>query len=170
MLTSRETVFVGALAAAAALAWSPSAVATPRPLPFTYNYETLGEGELEIEQYVDMVPVKVQSAAGNPIWTPTSQFQTEFEYGITNHLELGLYLTLAPTPNPNELPSAPPPLTEGTGSKQRLRWRLFDEGTLPVDLDLYGELTENETEFELEGKIILQRRFGNLRIAANLVV
>jgi hypothetical protein len=58
---------------------------------------------------------------------------------------------------------------EGNGVKQRLRYRLFDEGVLPIDIGLYGELTENEHEFEVEAKIILQKRFGNLRIAANIV-
>jgi hypothetical protein len=146
-----------------------TASATPRPLPFTYNYETLGEGELEVEQYVDMVPVRVLNAQSAPIWVPASQFQTEFEYGITNHLELGLYVTLAPALNANEFPHAPPPLTEGNGAKERLRLRLFDEGVLPADIDFYGELVENEEEFEIEAKIILQKRFRNLRIAANLV-
>src|ERR1700720_3501744 len=123
------------VALAALLARMPrDARATPRPLPFTYNYETLGEGELEAEQYVDMVPVKVLNARGAPVWVPSSQFQTEFEYGVTNHLELGLYVTLAPTPNTNEFPHAPPSLTEGNGAKERLRLRLFDEGVLPVDI------------------------------------
>jgi hypothetical protein len=150
-----------------ALLTEGTAFATPRPLPFTYTYETLGEGELEVEQYLDMVPLQVVGTSGSPIWSPAAQFQTEFEYGITNHLELGLYLTIAPTENPAGQPT--PPLTEGTGSKQRLRYRFFDEGVLPVDMDLYGELTETNLEFEIEAKLILQKRFGNLRIAANVV-
>jgi hypothetical protein len=144
-----------------------AASATPRPLPFTYNYETLGEGELEVEQYIDMVPVQVLGTSGTPIWVPATQFQTEFEYGITNRLELGLYLTIAPTGNPGGQPT--PPLTEGTGAKERLRYRFFDEGVLPIDMDVYGELTETDAEFEIEAKLILQKRFGNLRIAANVV-
>jgi hypothetical protein len=32
---------------------------------------------------------------------------------------------------------------------------------------LYGELVEYDVEFEIEAKIILQKRFGKLRIAAN---
>ncbi len=153
---------------ASALFVSGNVLATPRPLPFTYNYETLGAGELEVEQYVDMVPVQVTESNG-PAWIPATQFQTEFEYGITNRLELGLYVTLEPTPNTSEFPGSTPPLTEGTGVKERLRYRLFDEGVLPVDIGLYGELTETQDEFEIEAKVILQKRFGNLRIAANLV-
>jgi hypothetical protein len=151
-------------------AWAGLARATPRPLPFTYNYESLGEGELEIEQYVDLDPVKVLPNSGNPagVWVPASQFQTELEYGITSHFELGLYLTLAPSPPGSEFGQPTPSLTEGNGSKQRIRWRLFDEGKLPLDLGLYGEITENEREFEVEAKVILQRRFRNLRLMANL--
>jgi hypothetical protein len=162
---------VSAGLAAAVLLGGRGALATPRPLPFTYNYESLGEGELEVEQYADLVPVKVLPNSGNPagVWVPASQFQTEFEYGITNHFELGLYLTLAPTPPGSEFGQPTPTLTEGNGTKERIRWRLFDEGVLPIDIGLYGELTENEREFEIEAKIILQKRFGRLRIAANLV-
>jgi hypothetical protein len=147
-----------------------SARATPRPLPFTYNYETLGEGELEVEQYADLVPL-LAKAPGYPngTWALGTQFQTELEYGITNRLELGLYFTVAPVPNTSVFPVSPPPLTEGTGVKQRLRYRLFDEGTLPIDIGLYGELTETDLELEVEAKVILQKRFGNLRLAANIV-
>jgi hypothetical protein len=145
--------------------------ATPRPLPFTYNYETLGEGELEVEQYADMVPLQASTDLhpNGGGWLLASQFQTEFEYGITNRLELGLYMTIAPVPNSSVFPQSPPPLTEGTGVKERLRYRLFDEGVLPIDIGLYGELTETDLEFEIEAKVILQKRFGNLRIAANIV-
>ena len=33
---------------------------------------------------------------------------------------------------------------------------------------MYGELVENEREVELEAKVLLQRRFGKLRVAANV--
>jgi hypothetical protein len=158
------------LVATAVLLITETASATPRPLPFTYNYETLGEGELEVEQFADLTPVKVIPASGNSLgeFVLASQFQTEFEYGITNHLELGLYLTLAPSPPGGNFPTTPV-LTEGNGVKERLRYRLFDEGVLPIDVGLYGELTENDHEFEIEAKIILQKRIRNLRIAANIV-
>jgi hypothetical protein len=159
----------GILLAGAMLAMAENASATPRPLPYTYNYETLGEGELEVEQFVDLTPVRVLPANNSPpYFVLASQFQTEFEYGITNRLELGVYLTFAPNP-PGPALAPNPILTEGNGVKERLRLRLFDEGVLPIDLGLYGELTENDHEFEIEAKILLQRRFGNLRIVANVV-
>jgi hypothetical protein len=149
----------------AALLAAATASATPQPLPFTYVYETLPKGSLELEQYADYTPIKVQDQNGNALIYGASQFQTEFEYGITDRLELGLYVTIAPT---TDAAQNVPPLTEGTGIKERLRLRLAEEGQWPVDVGLYGELVENERELELEAKIILQRRIGDLRIVANL--
>jgi hypothetical protein len=147
------------------LVTAATASATPQPLPFTYVYETLPKGSLELEQYADYTPIKVLDQGGNPLTYGASQFQTEFEYGITDRLELGLYVTIAPT---TDAAQNVPPLTEGTGIKERLRLRLAEEGQWPLDVGLYGELVENERELELEAKIILQRRIGDLRIVANL--
>jgi hypothetical protein len=148
----------------ALILWSAESRATPRPLPFTYTYDTLGEGETEIEQYVDMTPVRAFDQNGNPTSYLATQFQTEFEHGITDRLELGLYVAYMPTPTGYQDTAT---LTEGTGFKERLRLRLADEGEWPIDIALYGELVEYTTEFEIEAKVILQKRFGNLRIAAN---
>jgi hypothetical protein len=59
-------------------------------------------------------------------------------------------------------------LTDTTGVKERLRYVFCNPGAWPIDVGVYGELVEGDTEAELEGKILLQRRFGNLRIASNL--
>jgi hypothetical protein len=159
-------VTVGAI-----LLLSRPAKATPRPLPFTYNYETLGEGEFEVEQYVDLDPIRVTSTTNMPVLALASEFQTEFEYGLTNRLELGVYVTLAPEPLGGAYAedAGIPSLIEGNGLKERLRYRLFDEGVLPIDTGLYGELTENEREFEIEAKVLLQKRFGKLRVDANII-
>jgi hypothetical protein len=163
--SASRLVLAGA-AVLAAVTWSARASATPRPLPFTYTYDTLAEGESEVEQYIDLTPVKaIDGSSGQPVWYVASQFQTEFEHGITDHLELGLYAAFQPGAPGNLTDTAT--LTEGTGFKERLRWRIADEGQLPVDLALYGELVEYATEFEIEAKVILQKRFGKLRIAAN---
>jgi hypothetical protein len=92
------------------------------------------------------------------------QFQTEVEYGLSNRLELGMYVTIVPSPAGF---IQTPTLTEGNGIKQRLRWRLADAGDWPVDVALYAEVAETLTEVELEWKLILDRRFGRLRLLAN---
>ena len=88
------------LGVVAAATLARSAAANPRPLPFTYPYETLAEEEVEIEQYVDMTPVRaIPVATGQPAWLNIYRLQTEFEYGITDRLELGLYVQYVPRPS-----------------------------------------------------------------------
>jgi hypothetical protein len=157
-------LIVLALAAAAARA----AQANPRPLPFTYTTDTLGPGQVEIEQYVDLVALRaINPGTAMPQWYLPSAFQTEIEIGLADRLELGLYLTFVPDPGEQLASKAIFP-GAGTGLKQRLRYILADAGAWPVDTGLYGELVENEREIELEAKLLLQRRFDRLRIAANL--
>jgi Putative MetA-pathway of phenol degradation len=152
--------------AAAALLVRPAA-ANPRPLPFSYPYQTLAEDEAEIEQYVDMTPVRaIPVATGQPGWINIYRLQTEFEYGITDRLELGLYVQYVPSPS--DAWSSVPSFSGGNGIKQRLRLRLAEEGQWPVDVALYGEVCELENELELEAKIILQKRFGKARAIVNL--
>jgi hypothetical protein len=155
-------------AAAAALSLTSAAAANPRPLPFTYQSETLPAGSAEIEQFVDFVPVRALSSTGgaDPVWYLGTQFTTEFEYGLTDRLELGLYVTFVP--QPGDTFASVPRLPSGNGAKQRLRYRLADPGAWPVDVALYGEVAENEREIELEFKLILQRRLGPVRIITNL--
>ncbi len=145
---------------------SASALATPRPLPFTYTADTLGEGETEIENYVDLTPVKATSAiTAKPVWYTATQFQAEYEHGITDNLELGLYVAFQPDPGSSIAPGSGATLTEGTGFKERLRWHALQHGDF--GLALYGELVEYETEFEIEAKVIVEQRLGKFRLAAN---
>jgi hypothetical protein len=159
---------VALAAAAVALCLTSAAAANPRPLPFTYQSETLPEGSAEIEQFVDFVPVRALSSSGSadPVWYLGTQFTTEFEYGLTDKLELGLYVTFVP--QPGDAFASVPQLPSGNGAKQRLRYRLADPGAWPIDVALYGEIAENEREIELEAKLILQRRFGRVRVITNL--
>ena len=160
----RAASAIATVATVATLAAAGTASANPRPLPYTYIYETLPKGDAEVELYTDLAPIKVYDSSGHPAWYLASQFQTEVEYGLTDRLELGLYVTTAIF-DPGLMFA--PDMPEGTGVKQRLRYRFGDAGRWPIDLAIYGEVTENQHEIELEGKIILQRRLGPLRFAAN---
>jgi hypothetical protein len=152
---------LGALALFAA-----PAAANPRPLPFSYGADTLAAGETELEQFIDYAPLRALGTSGKPVWYGASQLQTEIEHGLTDRLELGVYLTYAPDPGEGYVQTAR--LFGGNGLKQRLRWRLAEPGEWPVDVALYGEVAETEKEVELEGKVILDRRFGRFRAIANL--
>jgi hypothetical protein len=142
--------------------------ANPRALPFTYTTDTLPAGKVEIEQYVDAVPLRASDGAtGTFQWYLPTAFQTEIEIGLTDRLELGLYMTFVPDPGEQFSQKTVFPGT-GNGLKQRLRYVFAEPGAWPVDVGVYGELVENEREIEIEGKVLLQKRFDRLRIAANL--
>lgn len=150
------------------IALAAPAAANPRALPFTYTTDTLPAGKAELEQYVDLVWLRALSpATSGPQWYAPTAFQTELEVGLTDRLELGLYMTFVPDPGEQLAGKALFPGT-GNGIKQRLRYTLADPGAWPVDVGVYGELAENEREVELEAKVLLQKRFGALRVAANL--
>jgi hypothetical protein len=138
--------------------------ANPRPLAFTYPSESLPAGATEFEQFVDLTPVRGLGEAGELSWVPRSILTTELEFGLTDRLELALYLQVEDDPGAATGPAG----LRFEGVKQRLRWRLADVGAWPVDVALYGEVAEMRDELELEAKIILQRRFDRLRLMANL--
>lgn len=167
MTTSLRVTF---LAAAATAAIPAVAAANPRPLPFTYTTDTLPEGSVEIEEFADLVPLRgVSSITGKTQRYLASMVQTEIEIGIADRLELGLYFTIQPSLADTITPDSKPEMPEGNGLKQRLRYIFADPGEWPIDVGVYGEVTENQNEIELEGKLLLQHRFDRLRIAANLV-
>lgn len=144
------------------------ASATPHPNPFSYPYATLAEDTVEVEQYVDLVPVRVERE--NPdgtldgVTSLRSVLQTEIEYGLTDRLEVGFYFAF------RQGASATTPFLRFDGVKQRARYRFVDAGEWPVDVGVYLELAEFHDELEFEEKLILAKRFGALELTANLWV
>jgi hypothetical protein len=158
----RATILTTSLLAAA------TAHANPRALPFTYTPDTLAAGHVELEHYADLVTLRgISTATTKPETYLASAFQTEIEVGLRDRLELGLYLTYVPSFGDTLANQTAPPGAV-TGIKQRLKYLLADPGAWPIDVGVYGELSESAREIELEAKLLLGVRFGALRIAANL--
>lgn len=149
-------------------ATSGLASATPHPNPFSYPYQTLAEGALEIEQYTDLTPVRVQrmNADGtvDGVFGVRAALTTEVEYGLTDRLEVGWYFAF------NQGASAGDAALTFDGVKQRLRYRFADTGELPVDIGLYLEVAELHDEIEFEEKVLLAKQVGSLNLVANLWV
>lgn len=147
-------------------ALSPAlAVANPRPLPFTYGYPTLPSGALEVEQYIDITPVRVQreDAGGTrAVIGHRYQLQTELEYGFTDKLEGALYFAF------QQSASAQTPNLHLQGLKQRLRYRFAQANEWPVDVGVYVEMAQFQSEVEFEQKLLLSKRFGRFQASANL--
>jgi len=159
--------WIGLCVSSALLLTAVSASATPRPLPFTYPYETLPAGALELEQYVDMVPMRVvreNESGSDAVTSVRYNLETEAEYALTDHIEAAWYFVF------RQGASADTPALRFMGVKQRLRFRFGETGDLPIDLGLYLEVAEFHNEFEFEEKLILARRFGPLSLNANLWV
>lgn len=135
-----------------------------------YPYATEGRGMLEVESD-NAVVVNGHSQAGagtNHAGTYPSQglwySGEEFTYGLTDRIEAAAYVDFAQ------------PRGHGfwwAGDKLRLRGRLFDEETLPVNLGWYAELEWHKTpqfddaDLELELKPIIEKDFGRLSLILN---
>jgi hypothetical protein len=149
----------------ALLGVTSTALGTPHPLPFSYPYQTLPSGATEVEQYVDLIPVRVARelpGGTESVTAMRSALVTEIELGITDHLELGWYFAF------EQSAAAAGPALRFNGVKQRLRYRFAEAGEWPVDLGVYLEVAELYSEIEIEEKILVSRRFGPVTAVSNL--
>lgn len=150
----------------ACLSLAGVAHANPRQLAFTYPSTTLAEDDIELEQYVDIVPVRVprQEAGGTQAVTSLRfNLQTEVEYGITDRLEFAWYFVAGQDAALGES-------LRFDGVKQRLRYRFGYPGQYPVDTAVYVEVAEMHDEIEIEEKLIVTKRLGAATLFANLWV
>ncbi|MGH7840309.1 MAG: hypothetical protein ACREQT_02160 [Candidatus Binataceae bacterium] len=151
---------------------SRQAVAQVDPFEFeVYPYATESRGILELEMLNAVVPNGHSSA---PNGTAKGRYPSqgmwysgyELTYGFSDRIEAAAYLNFA-LPRGHGLWWA--------GDKFRLRGRLFDEETLPVNLGWYAELEWHKTpqfddaDLELELKPIIEKDFGRLSLIVNPV-
>lgn len=155
---------------AGSILYTNTASAQVDPWEFeVYPYATEQRGVLEIEMLDAAVP-NGHNQGGNGLSSGTYATQGawfnsyEFTYGLTDRIEAAAYID-------NTLVSG-----HGywySGSKYRLRGRLFDPGVLPVDIGWYAELEWHKIyEFdnaalEIEFKPILEKDFGRFSLMAN---
>jgi hypothetical protein len=142
-----------------------TAHANPKALPFSYGTGTQAEGDLEIEQYVDVIAMRLarELPDGNAESTvvPRYQLQTELEYGLTDSIEVGVYFVF------RQAASVDTPFLRFHGLKQRVRWRFTKPGS-PLQMAAYGEIAELNDEIELEEKLLIDYRIGRIKAVLNL--
>lgn len=132
---------------------------------FTYTYETgvLPPGARELE-----------------IWTTPrmgrrggyfSRFdeRIELEVGVTDRLLTAFYLNFEAATVEVADNALETELSFG-GVSSEWKLKLLDPVADPIGLGLYFEASISTNEYELEGKILLDKRIGNLLIAFNLVI
>jgi len=171
-MTNRCRLAIGhSLLVLALLAGRASAQLDPYEFE-VYPYATEPRGMIELESD-NAVVANGHSQAGtgtNDAGTYPSQGMwysgEELTYGLTDRIEAAAYVTFAQ------------PSGHGfwwAGDKFRLRGRLFDEETLPVNLGWYAELEWHKTpqfddaDLELELKPIIEKDFGRLSLILNPV-
>lgn len=134
---------------------------------FTYIYESLvlnrGARELEIWNTY---------RANRGYYYRRLDQRAEFEFGLGNNLMSAFYLNNSwrlQDENGAAAGGDAVPSQEVSISSE-WKYKLLDRVASPVGLGLYGEATVGLNEFELEGKLLLDKQMGDLLVAFNGVV
>jgi hypothetical protein len=140
---------------------------------FTYSYEpeVQPKGGLEFEQWLTLGSQRTSAGSVNKENFNRWDFREELEYGVTDRLELGLYLNTR-AESFRDTSVAPPADTSSfsfEGVSVEARYMLLNPADSPIGLTLYLEPTFSGSEAELEQKIIIGQRHGNWKWAVNLV-
>lgn len=129
----------------------------------TYEYGTLPGGLTEVELW------HTQSRDTWKSTTPQRFEQiVEIEHGITDRFTVGMY-TVFTQVAANDPTVAQPFAFDNVRAVSK--YRFADRAVWPVDLELYFEAYRyfGRSQYEFETKVILQRDFDDLRLAANLI-
>lgn len=130
--------------------------ASAHSLGVSYPYRTLGGEEVALLQYVDLRS-QLQPNEDREL-NPRFDLLTAYEYGISDRLEIGLYLAFdGSTEEPLAI----------DGSRQRLRARFGEPGQWPVDVGFNLEVVEFRDALAFEETVIIEKRLGRLTLLAN---
>lgn len=147
-------VILGALALAAITL--PSAHAHERRFAYSYETTTLPDGSFELEQWFTW---KHGTDSDKYL------FRHELEYGITDRLQVGLYLFDWAIEHEGGEHK-----TEWEGSGVEAIYQLTDPNKSSIGSALYFEALTSDQELKLEAKLLLQKNIGPVVLAYNLIV
>jgi hypothetical protein len=148
--TSKLTILALAALASAALAGE-------RRFTYTYEATTAPVGEIEFEQWVTWKALRTADGNANQF-----DFRTEFEFGLTDRLQLGFYLSDWSVRNSGGRTEA-----DWKNVGVEAIWNLTNPTADFLGSALYGEVKVGDEVVALEGKLILQKNFGRWVIAYN---
>jgi hypothetical protein len=154
-----------------------SAFAGDREFGYTYPSNNLKKGQREIEVWNTW-------RTGREVFYNAFDHRLEFETGITNRLQTAFYMNYSHIGQFGKInngyrlgsDSAIVPVTvdgivksTSFGISSEWKYQLSDPVANALGSALYGEIGLSTDEVELEGKIILDKHFGNFYTAFNLV-
>ncbi len=145
------------------LALCTAGVAHASERRFTYVYETgvLNPGDIEVEPWLTW-------RYHRESFYSRLEASIELEIGLTDRLQTALYLnakTINKAVPGNGLQSE----SEFSGITSEWKFELSDPVADVIGSALYLEFSGGPTEVELEAKVLLDKRFGALLLAVNLV-
>jgi hypothetical protein len=144
---------------ALALAASPAA-ATERHFTYTYESGVLSPGLRELEPWSTF-------RLGKSGFYSAFDTRVEAELGLTDRLQTSLYLNASSVTE--DTPGGRASSTELEGISSEWKLKLSDPVADRAGSALYAEVSAGPSDFELEGKLILDKRAGRLLGALNLV-
>ncbi|NOU19676.1 MAG: hypothetical protein HOO91_19130 [Bacteroidales bacterium] len=133
---------------------------------FTYTYQSivLNKGQRELEVWNTL-------RTGRDDFYARLDNRTEFEIGLGKSLQTAFYLNLTSKTKTVEDLGVKSISTENEISfSNEFKLKLMDPVANPFGLALYGEYGIGTNELELEGKLILDKKFNNLTVATNVVL
>ncbi|MCE9609678.1 MAG: hypothetical protein K8R23_05665 [Chthoniobacter sp.] len=145
--------------AATLLATAVSAFAGQRKFAYSYETLTVPVGSVEFENWVTWK----HSSAGERV--DQFDFRHEFEFGVTERLQIGLYV-------------ADWSLTESRTESRAVYqhsgveviYNLTNPNTDFLGSALYGEVQVGDRVIEFEGKLLLQKNFGRVSLVYNAII
>lgn len=149
------------LLAAAGLLIASALSASAGQRKFTYSYEviTASPGSVEIENWVTW------QHHGGTARVDEFDFRHELEFGLTDRLQLGVYLA-----NWNYIDTPGERRARYENSGAELIWNLTNPTTDFLGSALYLEVNAGNRSLEIEGKLLLQKNFGPVTVAYNAIL
>jgi hypothetical protein len=139
-----------------------TALGIERRFAFTYEVTTSPRGHLELENWVTWKHHEERGAHDADLF----QFRHELEYGVTDRFQIGVYFfDWRYDPHDREGHKA-----EWEHSGVELIYNLTNPTTDVIGSAVYLEALVGERSAEFEGKLLLQKNFGPVRAAYNLIL
>lgn len=148
-----------------ALLFSALQISTAQDRLFTYTYQStvLGVGEREIEIWNTVETGRID-------FYRRLRHRIEYEIGLGGNLQTAFYLNLSQRSFYDRSTQTIINQPVGIGFSNEWKFKILDPVAHPVGLGLYGELTIEPHETELEGKILLDKQTGRFLHALNFVI
>ena len=137
--------------------------AQDRIFSYTYQSGVLNKGQREIEVWNTLL-------SGKTDYFARLDNRTEYEVGLGKNLQTAFYLNLTSITETNQDGSLKSlNTTHEISFSNEWKYKLLDPVADPLGLAIYGEYEIGSTEYDLEGKIIIDKNIDRLTLAANAV-